>query len=159
MQPIVEKIFIAQRGGVSMIAVASAEAISGKGLSGDRYAEDKGYWSGGDSCAVTLIEAERLDEISANHGIQVMNGEHRRNLVVRGISLARLVGKSFQIGGALFAFDKPRPPCAYIQSVTELGMATVLRGRGGICAQVVKSGTIKQSDSIIVFNRMTRING
>ena len=44
---------------------------------------------------------------------------------------------------------RPRPPCGYIQGLTERGMTKALGGnRGGICATVVTSGVIKLNDVI-----------
>ncbi|MEA2509654.1 MAG: hypothetical protein QOG21_1736, partial [Actinomycetota bacterium] len=60
--------------------------------------------------------------------------------------------KTFGIGEAVLEYDRPRPPCRYIQSVSEPGMTRALgRDRGGICARVVRSGTIRINDRIEVF--------
>ena len=34
---------------------------------------------------MTLIEAEEIEAIAADSGLQVLNGEHRRNIVTRGV--------------------------------------------------------------------------
>src|SRR5215210_6830734 len=60
-------------------------AMAGAGLSGDRYAQHTGYWSGVDECQVTLIEAEALDGITSSTEVRVTEGQHRRNVVVRGV--------------------------------------------------------------------------
>ena len=151
MSSVVENIFIAPQGGVNLQPVEEIEALAGCGLRGDRYCQRNGYWTGVDECEVTLIEAEALEEIHATTGIQVQNGEHRRNLVTRGIQLQNLSGKQFKIGDALLEFDRPRPPCGYIQSITELGMTRALVGRGGICARVIESGLIRAKDQIEIL--------
>ena len=92
MSGVVEKIFVTSSGGAAMPAVEQVEAVTGSGLRGDRYATRTGYWSGMDECQVTLIEAEDLDEITATTGPRVLNGEHRRNLVTRGIPPEDLYG-------------------------------------------------------------------
>jgi MOSC domain-containing protein YiiM len=104
-----------------------------------------------DECQVTLIEVECLDEIRAKTGVTIEGGEHRRNIVTRGIELESLLGKRFQVGTAIFEYDRPRPPCGYIEKLTEPGMTRALVGRGGICARVVGSGTIRASDPIVVL--------
>jgi MOSC domain-containing protein YiiM len=148
---IIEKIYIAPQGGVNMQAVGEAEALAGSGLRGDRYCQKSGYWSGVDECQVTLIEMEHLEEIGQESGIQVANGEHRRNLVTRGIRLAVLAGKQFQAGEAVLEFDRPRPPCGYIETITEWGMTRALLGRGGICARIMRSGLIRINDPIVIL--------
>jgi MOSC domain-containing protein YiiM len=152
MRGIVEEIYIAPEGGSKMVKVDEIEAIANLGLKGDRYLKRTGYWSGVDECQVTLIERETLELIASESDIRVSNGEHRRNLVTSGIRLHDLAGKRFAIGEAVLEYDQPRPPCGYIQSITQHGMTRALRGaRGGICARVVKSGVIRVNDTIEVI--------
>jgi len=147
----VEAIFITGRGGEPMTRVAEVEAIAGRGLAGDRYLKRTGYWTSVDECEVTLIAAEALEEISAKTDVSVSHGQHRRNIVTRGVGLQGLGHKRFRVGGALLAFDRPRPPCRYIQSVSERGMTKALgRTRGGICARVIEGGLIQEGDAIEV---------
>jgi len=135
-----------------MQTVEQVEAVVDGGLLGDRYQTRVGYYSGVDECEVTLIEGEALDDILRQMGIQVAQGEHRRNIVTRGIRLHDLMGKTFTIGGATFAYDRPRPPCHYIETITEPSMTRALAGgRGGICVRVVKAGLIHTGDSIQVL--------
>jgi len=152
MSGAVVKIFVAPTGGVPMQAVGEIEAVAGRGLQGDRYSQRNGYWTtSGDECEVTLIESECLEEIRAKTGISVESGEHRRNIITQGIRLDSLLGKRFQVGTAIFEYDRPRPPCGHIESLTEAGMTRALLGRGGICARVVGSGTIRTHDPIEVL--------
>ncbi|MBI2880221.1 MAG: MOSC domain-containing protein [Candidatus Tectomicrobia bacterium] len=151
MHGVVERIYIAPEGGVAMQAVEQVEAVARRGLRGDRYSERTGYWTSVDECEVTLIEAEDLEEIERTTGIRVGNGEHRRNLIVRGVRLARLAGRRFRVGEAVLEYDRPRPPCGYIQSITEPGMTRALLGRGGICARVVESGWIRAEDAVVIL--------
>ncbi len=149
MDGVIVEIYISPHGGSPMEKVEHVEAVVGGGLRGDRYMERTGYWSGVDECQVTLIEQEALDEIGAESDIRVSNGEHRRNLITRGIRLEGLWGKRFTIGEAVLEYDRPRPPCAYIQSITQQGMTRALRSpRGGLCVRVVKAGVIRAGDSI-----------
>ena len=152
MSGIVEKIFIAAKGGVGMQSTEEVEAVEGRGLRGDRYCENTGFWSGVDECQVTLISGEVLDEIVREHLLPLTNGEHRRNLVIRGIPLSDLKGKRFHIGEALLEYDRPRPPCRYIESITVPGMTKALtRGAGGFCVRVIASGRIHTGDAITVL--------
>jgi len=84
---VVEDIFVAPVGGSAMQRVTEVEAVQGKGLTGDRYAERTGYWTGYDECQVTLIEGEGLDEIRAKSSVDVTEGQHRRNIVTRGVDI------------------------------------------------------------------------
>lgn len=148
IQGTVEAIFITPRGGTKMERVAEIEALADLGLKGDRYCLGTGYWTGVDECQLTLIEAEDLEEIFKTTGLRVGDGEHRRNLVTRGIKLRDLSGQRFQIGQAVLEYDRPRPPCSYVESLTQPGMTRALGRRGGICARVIKSGWIRAYDAI-----------
>ena len=79
----VERVFVAGAGGEPMQAVDEVQAVAGRGLEGDRYATRRGYWTDVDECQVTLIRAEDLDAIATSAGVQVNDGEHRRNIVTR----------------------------------------------------------------------------
>ena len=150
MKGIVEEIYVTGKGSSPMERVEEIRAVENGGLEGDRYKEGTGYWTSyGDVCEVTLIEGEDLDEIE-NEGLGVKNGEHRRNIVTRGVDLERLRESRFRIGEAVLEYDRPRPPCKHIQDMTEPGMTRALKRRGGICARVVEGGFIRPRDEISV---------
>ncbi len=145
----VERVFVAGAGGEAMQPVDEVLAVAGQGLEGDRYATRRGYWTDVDECEVTLIQGEDLDAITASSGVGVQDGQHRRNIVTRGVDLRALAGRTFRIGGATFAYDRPRPPCRYIEGLTEAGMTRALAARrGGICARVVETGVVRPGDEV-----------
>ena len=152
MSGVVEEIYIAPEGSAAMERVEEIYTIEGCGIKGDRYCEGTGYWTSyGDVCEVTLIESEDLDYIHNELGIHVKNGEHRRNIITRGIRLDDLRTKRFRIGEAVLEYDRPRPPCRHVQDLSEPGMTRALKRRGGICARVVEAGTIRARDAIAVL--------
>ena len=145
---IVEAIYVTAKGGEPMVKVDEAQAVEG-GLDGDRYMVRTGYWTNVDECQVTLIQAEVLDQIRSESDVRVGDGEHRRNIVTRGIELDKLAGQQFKVGEAVMIFDRPRPPCGYIPTITQKGMTKALGGlRGGICARVLEPGAIRPGDSV-----------
>ncbi len=147
MSGTVERIFVTDEGGEPMRRVEEIEATEG-GLRGDRYLKGTGYYSPTDVCEVTLIAAEGLDSLEAE-GIAVGDGQHRRNLVVRGVDLNALRGQRFTVGEVELVYDRPRPPCSYIERLTQRGMLRGLaRHGGGICARVAVVGTIRTGDTL-----------
>ncbi|WP_273845982.1 MOSC domain-containing protein [Rubrobacter calidifluminis] len=147
----VEAVYVAPRGSAPMRRLAEVRAMAGRGLAGDRYCEGNGYWSRfpGGVCEVTLIEAEALEEIEREFEISVMGGEHRRNIVTRGIRLLDLRRRRFRVGEVLLEYDRTRPPCRHVQELTEPGMTRALRSRGGIGARILEGGVIRQGDVVI----------
>ena len=149
MEGVVEAIFVTAKGGEPMVKVEEVRAVVDEGLEGDRYMTRRGYWTNIDECQVTLIEGEVLDQIASGSDVRVKDGEHRRNIVTRGVKLETLAGRRFTVGEAVMIFDRPRPPCGYIQTITQKGMTKALGGmRGGICARVLTSGAIRPNDTI-----------
>jgi MOSC domain-containing protein YiiM len=150
MADFVEGIFLAPEGGTQMQSVEVATALEGCGLEGDRYCAGTGHWSRfGRVCDVTFIAGEDLDDIERDTGVGVMNGEHRRNVVTRGINLNTLRrGQRFRVGEVVFEYRGTRSVCRYIERLTEPGMTQALKGRGGICARVTESGTVRVGDKI-----------
>lgn len=150
MAGVVEEIYVTPEGSAAMERVEEVRALEGRGLEGDRYCEGTGYWTRfGDVCEVTLIEAEDLDEIVRDIGLKVKNGEHRRNIVTRGVRLEELRRKKFRVGEVVLEYDKPRPPCRHVQDLTEPGMTRALKRRGGICARVIEGGVIRAQDPVV----------
>ena len=152
MAGFVQGIFFAPEGGAEMQSVQAATALEGCGLEGDRYCAGTGHWSRfGRVCEVTFIAAEDLDDIERETGVGVMKGEHRRNVVTRGISLKSLRrGERFRAGEVTFEYRGLRSVCRYIERLTEPGMTHALKGRGGICASVIENGTVRVGDQIEV---------
>jgi MOSC domain-containing protein YiiM len=149
-----EAIFVTDRGGSPMRRVDAVDAAAGTGLIGDRYSTHRGHWSPDDECQVTLVAGEVLDEIAAVYGVAVHDGEHRRNLVTRGVDLSRLTGRRFTIGAVELTYDRPRPPCSYIATITDPAMTRALGAhRGGLCARVAIGGTLRVGEPITLPSR------
>ena len=142
-------IYVTGEGSAAMDRYEEVRASEGSGIEGDRYCAGTGFWTRyGDVCEVTLIEGEDLDYIEKELGISVKNGEHRRNIITRGIRLGALRRKNFRVGEVVLEYDRPRPPCRHVQDLSEPGMTRALKGRGGICARVVQAGNIRVEDAI-----------
>ena len=147
--PVVASLFISAQAGAPMQEKEQIEAIAHKGLHGDRYCEGCGFWSEKDECQVTIIAQEDLDDMTRETGIDFGKGLHRRNIVTRNIAIEQFVGKRFQIGEAKFAYDRPRPPCLHLQTITGPGVVQAIAGRSGICIRCFHGGVIRQGDEII----------
>jgi MOSC domain-containing protein YiiM len=121
------------------------------GLAGDRYLRGEGHYSPGDTCQVTLIEAEALERMEAKFGVHVSEGQHRRNVVTRGVAHAVLRGRRFAIGEVMLEYDRPRPPCGYLQRITEPGMTRAMGEGAGIGVRVLEGGVIREGDAVVLL--------
>ena len=78
----VESIHIASATQGPMQAVAQVVAIPGAGLEGDRYALKVGtFYKPEPDRELTLIEAEAVEALRRDYGVELAPGDARRNLV------------------------------------------------------------------------------
>ncbi|MES2708613.1 MAG: MOSC domain-containing protein [Verrucomicrobiota bacterium] len=133
------------------------EALAGAGLSGDRYATGKGFYTGVAEwdAHVTLIQREVFETLAAEHGVEIGPADLRRNLITTDIDLNSLIGRDFQIGEkAVFHGRKAWPPCTHI--VQQSGRREIfqyLARQTGIGADVLVSGTIRVGDTIQLLSK------
>ncbi len=153
----VEAIHISRVAGAPMEAKDAVEAIAGGGLAGDRYQTGAGFYSarpradGGRE--VTLIEAEALAALAAEHGITLTAADSRRNLTTRGVRLTGLIGLRFRIGEVVCEGIDDCPPCQHLVEVTGRPVLAPLAGRGGLRARIVVGGWLRVGDAITLVER------
>ena len=133
-------------------SVGKVIALAGRGLDGDRYAKKLGTFSKdpGSGRDVTLIESEAIEALKRDYNVTLGAGESRRNIVTQGISLNHLVGKEFRVGEVVLRGARLCEPCAHMEKLTVKGTLRGLIHRGGLSAEIVKGGTIRVGDSVIV---------
>lgn len=99
--------------------------------------------------AVTLIQAEHLSVIGAFLGTGPVDPALlRRNLVVSGINLLALKGRTIQIGTATLAVTGPCAPCSRMEENLGTGGYSAVRGHGGVTASVAHPGLIMLGNAL-----------
>ena len=145
----VESIHIASAAEASIQSVNQAQAIPGVGLEGDRYAKGQGtFYKPLPDFELTLIEAEAVEGLKRDYGVDITPGEARRNLVTRGVPLNHLVGHDFQIGEVKIRGIRLCEPCDHLQRLTGRPVMKGLHHRGGLRAQILTQGVIHVGDVI-----------
>jgi MOSC domain-containing protein YiiM len=137
-------------GSVEQIHVAAVESelpqpvaavdVTGDGVVGDRYAESRD---------LTLIEAEALEGLREDTGIQLSPAEVRRQVLTRGIRLNDLVGERFTVGEVECVGQELCEPCNHLQGLTYPGVLRGLVHRGGLRADIVSGGRIAVGDEVM----------
>jgi hypothetical protein len=136
-------IFVAPEAEAPLVRLASAVALAGHGLEGDRYAVGRGTFSGpGLGLQLTLADADALDAVGLPWG------EARRNLVTRGVDLNALVGRRFRVGAVECQGRRLAEPCAHLERLTRPGLLRPLVHRAGLRADIVVGGTIEDGDVV-----------
>jgi hypothetical protein len=146
----VESIFIAAEAEDPTLPVGEIRAVAGQGLEGDRYFAGWGTFfeerkPGQD---ITLIEAEAIEALAREAGIELGPGEARRNVVTRGIGLNDLVGRRFTVGEVECLGQRLCDPCSHLEGLTKPGVLKGLANRGGLRADVVIGGRIAVGDPV-----------
>jgi MOSC domain-containing protein YiiM len=127
--------------------VEAVDALAGQGLRGDRYFADARR-DEGEGRDITLIQAEALEGLHEEHGIELSGAESRRNVLTRGIDLNALVGRRFTVGEAECVGIELCEPCNHLQKMTQPGVLRGLVHRGGLRADVVRDGRIAVGDAV-----------
>jgi MOSC domain-containing protein YiiM len=141
----VEVIAIAPHAGAPVTKLATAALRAGRGVDGDRHVLGTGTFpSGLPGSALTLIEAEVCESFEP----PLTPDEHRRNVVVRGIDLTGLVGRSFTIGAVRCRGMRLCEPCTVVERYAGRSVLRALVHRGGLRADVLADGEIRPGDPI-----------
>jgi MOSC domain-containing protein YiiM len=114
--------------------------VTADGVVGDRYGEARD---------LTLIEAEALEGLREETGIELSAAESRRQVLTRGIRLNDLVGERFTVGGVECVGQELCEPCNHLQGLTREGVLRGLVHRGGLRADIVSGGRIAVGDEVV----------
>lgn len=130
-----------------------ALAVPRRGLEGDRYFDGRGAFSsdpspGREVTELTLIEAEVIEQLRNDWGIDVDAADSRRNIVTRGVSLNELVDSEFTVGQVRLHGAGLCEPCV---SLVKNGDKHLLRGlahKGGLRARILTRGVVAIGDIV-----------
>ena len=143
-------LFTAVRAGEPMRGHDRVDVVAGAGIDGDRYATRTGLYSTKhhDDRHLTLIEAETLAALSRDHDIDLPAQLCRRNVVVEGIGLNRLVGRHLRLGAVVVRVGRLNRPCHYLEKLTGLPVYEPLLHRSGVNCQVLRGGPLSLGDEV-----------
>ena len=140
----VEWIGVRPARGEAMQVLNRVAVTPGKGLEGDRF-------NGRETSKrqVTLIQQEHLAAMaSCLHRGAIGPEVFRRNIVVSGLNLLALKGKTFQIGGVVLEYTGLCHPCSKMEISLGPGGYNAMRGHGGITTRVVEGGEMALGDTV-----------
>ena len=130
---------------VAMTEVEQAEAVTERGLRGDRYTGGSG------KRGITLIQAEHLPAIAALTSHALTPALLRRNVVVSGIPLIALKDRRFRIGDVVLQGTESCDPCSRMETALGAGGYNAMRGMGGLCARIVSGGNFRLGDQVVAL--------
>lgn len=124
--------------------LSEVECLAGKGLRGDRYSVGKSNRMG----QVTFISEEAIQEIRDEYDLpQLADSIFRRNIVVRDIDLAKLLGAQFEIQRIVFEGAQECTPCHWMDRLISPGAQKFMQAnfRGGLRAKILTDGMLRKS--------------
>ena len=139
----VESIFIAARKGELPHPVESVTAVAGKGLEGNRY-----FDTGRPEQELTLIEAEQLERVAVEGGLDIDAAATGRNILTRGVDLNALVGTRFRVGALECRGIELCEPCTHMEARTAPGAIKALVHRAGLNAEILVGGDLRPGDVV-----------
>jgi MOSC domain-containing protein YiiM len=135
---VVEQIFSGAVDEGRLEAADEVQVKTGAGIEGDRYGDKD----------ITLFEAEAIEGLKADTGIDLKPSEIRRNVMTRGLSLNDLLGHRIRVGEVEAVVTELCHPCSHLEGLTQPGVLKGLVNRGGLNADVVTGGTIRVGDQV-----------
>jgi MOSC domain-containing protein YiiM len=135
---VVERIFSGAVDEGPLEAADEVQVKTGAGIEGDRYGDKD----------ITLFEAEAIEDLKTNTGIELKPNEIRRNVMTRGVELNDLLGHRIRVGEVEALVTELCHPCSHLQKLTRPGVLRGLVNRGGLNADVVAGGAIRVGDEV-----------
>ena len=129
-----------------MLRVEEVVCDAGLGLAGDRYHGERP----GSKTQVTFISRDVLDGMCRELGVASPDySALRRNILVSGVDLNSLIGKTFMINGVAFEGIEECKPCTWMDEAVKLGALAYLAGRGGLRCKILIGGIIRCGETEI----------
>jgi MOSC domain-containing protein YiiM len=118
----------------------SLELVAGKGITGDRYFDWKEDYKGQITFFDQAVVQAVRDKISQP---ELPSYTFRRNVIIEGLDLNTLIGKTFSIGDAQFEGVEECRPCYWMDYATgEESVEEFLQGRGGLRCRILTDSTL-----------------
>ena len=128
-------------GNHEMVEVEEVECVAGRGLRGDRFFDYKDDYKG----QITFFAWETLEGLRREFGPEhVSTAASRRNVITEGVDLNTLIGQEFEVQGVRFLGTEESRPCEWMNQAFHPGAEAWLKGRGGLRAQILSSGTLRK---------------
>jgi len=128
-----------------IIEVPSIECVAGHGIRGDRFFDYREDYKG----QITFFSLEVFDDLCGAFELQdCLPALVRRNVMTRDVDLNTLIGNEFEVQGVrFFGMDECRP-CYWMDRAIAPGAEEFLKGRGGLRAKILTSGTLGSTAQI-----------
>lgn len=128
------------------IAVEEIECVAGSGIRGDRFFDYKADYAG----QITFFAEEVFAELCAHLTLGDRSPANlRRNVLTAGVDLNALIGEEFALQGVRFLGTRECSPCYWMDQAYAPGTEAFLKGRGGLRAKILTSGSLSLKPELV----------
>jgi hypothetical protein len=121
------------------LEMEQVECIKGRGIRGDRFFDFRENYKG----QVTFFSKEVLEALRRELNLpEAQPAATRRNVLVSGIDLNRLIRMRFEIQGVWFEGVEECRPCHWMNLALGPGAEEWLKRRGGLRARILSDGVL-----------------
>lgn len=129
-----------------MEAVDQLDCVAGSGIRGDRFFDYKDDYAG----QITFFSSEVFAQLAAEFGLEGRSpADLRRNVITEGVDLNTLIGQEFEVQGVRFFGTRECSPCYWMDQAYVPGTEAFLKGRGGLRAKILTSGTLSLKAGVL----------
>ncbi|MFM7213487.1 MAG: MOSC domain-containing protein, partial [Verrucomicrobiota bacterium] len=127
-----------------MIEEQALVCEAGRGIQGDRYFDFRDRFKG----QVTFFAWETHEDLCNRLHLRHPSSVYRRNIITRGVDLNQWIKREFEIQGIRFEGTEEASPCYWMNTAFGPGAEDLLKGRGGLRARILSSGTLRTSSPV-----------
>ena len=132
--------------------IREAQCVAERGIEGDRFFDKEANHKG----QITFFADEVHQSLCEQLNIRDKPpSTFRRNVITRGVDLSKLIGQEFEIQGVRFFGTEECRPCYWMDQAFGPGAEAALRGRGGLRARILTSGTLRTVEHASVRSAST----
>ncbi|MCC5849259.1 MAG: molybdenum cofactor biosysynthesis protein [Verrucomicrobia bacterium] len=128
------------------LSPSEIELRAGRGIVGDRYFDFKENFKG----QITFFDLAVLDALATTMHVNIAPDAVRRNVLLRGVDLNGLIGKTFVLQGIRFQGAEECKPCFWMDEAVAPGSEAFLKGRGGLRARILTDGVLRTGTSELI---------
>tara|TARA_B100000131_G_scaffold287785_1_gene298671 strand:- start:54 stop:500 length:447 start_codon:yes stop_codon:yes gene_type:complete len=144
----IELINITNRSEESTFYVNQAYLEKNKGIINDRYYNN----FKNKEEQVTLINLEEIEIFNKKINREINPKDFRRNIIVSGIKLNKLIGKKIKINNVILYIHEICQPCNYLQKkLSASNLVKLLVNKSGVRAEILSSGFIEVGNKIVII--------
>ncbi len=122
-----------------ILEVTRVRCLAGRGIEGDRFFDHKADYKG----QLTLFSAETFDALRRElPAPDALPAALRRNVLVEGLDLPGLVGRTFELQGLQLVGTEECRPCYWMDTAIGPGAEAWLKGRGGLRCRILTNGEL-----------------